>query len=406
MSGRPLHRQAPVDMEINAATSLTGQFLDSPSFWKSLEMLETGQTHATFSPGLRSPPAPVVEANPPPSNSDHHHGMVGQALSGRGGHGHPHPLNSRMHPYSVSMEQQSPGLALHLGNMQVSDSTGETSGTDSETGHRPRSPLSHRNSDSHKRPLEGLESPMGMGRGRRGPKGSHLPPLDAKKQRKNLREKERRQQVNEKFDELAHLVDVEPDSKSDKVTVLARAIQVINESADSIKDLQDELSKLRLELLAAKRSPVVTTRRLSQQSPGAVNSSSINAAKPMQKRMPGPAPPPTAAAMPTMTLSPIPAPVPAPITLPAPHADTAPTGVSVFGKPGVVAMPPAPPPRPLNSSYLKSEALMPSKDPSPTGSSVSPMFFDHDAALLTPGALIDSRPRFFPGDPLEEDMKD
>lgn len=107
---------------------------------------------------------------------------------------------------------------------------------------------------------------------RRVPKGAGLPPVaDVKKVKKNQREKERRlqvglpppahthtvcvvvsgqevrllilracpqcppPQVNVKFDELATLVEVEAHNKSDKVTVLVRAIQIIKESAENIK---------------------------------------------------------------------------------------------------------------------------------------------------------------------------
>ena len=118
-------------------------------------------------------------------------------------------------------------------------------------------------------------------------------------------------QVNIKFDELALLVGVDAQNKSDKVTVLSRAIAIIRESADIIKvrcpargcspgiqeyllcpvhlccvcgvsgrgcgavrgvchvhqDLQDELSRQRLESLSAQRSPVTASRRIGGQDP-------------------------------------------------------------------------------------------------------------------------------------------
>lgn len=72
-----------------------------------------------------------------------------------------------------------------------------------------------------------------------GPGRPGLPPRElSRKSRKNNRERQRRMEVNESFDDLATLLQVERKTKSDKVTVLRKAL-------DEIVRLRAEVAELR-----------------------------------------------------------------------------------------------------------------------------------------------------------------
>jgi hypothetical protein len=126
---------------------------------------------------------------------------------------------------------------------------------------------------------------IGVGKQRRVPKptavpASPQPTADVRKIKKNQKEKERRLMVNEKLEELAMLVGFDAQARSDKVSVLNRAIAIITDSAETIRvravrctlcmlssycscgtlqSLQEELNTLQLAGLSARRSPVTAS---------------------------------------------------------------------------------------------------------------------------------------------------
>jgi len=70
-----------------------------------------------------------------------------------------------------------------------------------------------------------------------------------RKQRKNDREKQRRLEINEKFDKLAQLLGLADKAKLEKYNVLAEAVNVINSLKSRNTELRSEKVELRNELV-------------------------------------------------------------------------------------------------------------------------------------------------------------
>lgn len=71
---------------------------------------------------------------------------------------------------------------------------------------------------------------------------------NSRKERKNDREKQRRFEVNQQFDELIHSLNLPPDCKSEKVMILSTAVRTIRGLSAENNNLKIEHSELRLEL--------------------------------------------------------------------------------------------------------------------------------------------------------------